>query len=225
MTSERIADGNMEGLTILETSHIKEAALASLVGHMKGDTPVDTDNQEVEIVAQADTCADGELLEEILHLKLCTLVECSIGVIALIILEVPHVTYVEEHSAVEVAEEFLTILQVGYELEVTILYQIGTFTSTASVDGHELTRSDATHGEGTDTVGTTYIEQFTERSLVGVTIGCDDAQIDMSHQLGVGTQRPRLGEVGLYLQELRVRIVQQFLVLLVPLLSTDHITQ
>ena len=125
----------------------------------------------------------------------------------------------------EVAEEFLTILQVGYELEVTILHQIGTFTSTASVDGHELTWSDATHGEGTNAVGTTYIEQFTERSLVGVTIGCNDAQVDMSHQLGVGTQRPRLGEVGLYLQELRVRIVQQFLVLLVPLLATDHITQ
>ena len=117
MTSERIADGNMEGLTILETTHIKEAALASLVGHMKGDTPVDTDNQEVEVVAQTDTSANGKFLEEVLHLKLRTLIECGIGVVTLIILEVPHVTYVEEHSAVEVAEEFLTILQVGYELE------------------------------------------------------------------------------------------------------------
>ena len=58
-TSERIAKGEMEGLIVLKAVDIVETALARVVRQMEADAPVETQDKEVQVVADADACADG----------------------------------------------------------------------------------------------------------------------------------------------------------------------
>ena len=50
---ERIAHRKVQTLNILESAYIEEARLASVVWHMQTYAPVNTDNEEVEIIAKA----------------------------------------------------------------------------------------------------------------------------------------------------------------------------
>ena len=60
---ERIADGEMQRLVAAELIDVVEAALRGLIRHMQTNTPVKTQDEEVEVVAQADTRAEGYLVE------------------------------------------------------------------------------------------------------------------------------------------------------------------
>lgn len=60
----------MQCLGILETIDIVETAPSCIVRNMQTDAPIDTNHEETEIVAQADTCAEGYLSEETVELKL-----------------------------------------------------------------------------------------------------------------------------------------------------------
>ena len=63
--SERIADGEVEGVEIPETIGVEEiAADAVVAGDMDGKTPVETDDEEAQIVTQAYTRTEGDVLEE-----------------------------------------------------------------------------------------------------------------------------------------------------------------
>ena len=50
---EGIADGKVEGLVALEAVDIEVAGLGGVVRQVEGDTPVETDNEEAEVVADA----------------------------------------------------------------------------------------------------------------------------------------------------------------------------
>ena len=62
---EGIADGKVEGLVALEAVDIEIAGLSGVVRQVEGETPVETDNEETEVVADAKTCAEGLLTEEV----------------------------------------------------------------------------------------------------------------------------------------------------------------
>ena len=63
--SERIADGEMEGVEILEALGIEEIVVDAVVaGDMDGKTPVETDHEEAQVVTQTYTRAEGDILEE-----------------------------------------------------------------------------------------------------------------------------------------------------------------
>ena len=67
---ERIADGEVEGVGILETTDVEVTRLTSIVRHVKTDTPVETDNQEVKVVTNTDACAKSQFTEEVLEPEL-----------------------------------------------------------------------------------------------------------------------------------------------------------
>ena len=50
---EGIADGKVEGLVALEAVDIEVAGLGGVVGQVEGEAPVETDNEETEVVADA----------------------------------------------------------------------------------------------------------------------------------------------------------------------------
>jgi len=65
--SERISDGEVERLHILETSEIEIAVAIRVEAGLRiveGEAPVDTDDEESQIIAQADARADGNIVEE-----------------------------------------------------------------------------------------------------------------------------------------------------------------
>ena len=72
----------------------------------------------------------------------------------------------------------------------------------AEGDAREGARAYAAHGEGADAVGTAGIEGLAIGGLGGVTIIINEARIDVTHQLRLTVEVPRLGEVGLEAQEL-----------------------
>ena len=55
---------------ILETGDVEVARLASVVGEVEGDAPVETDDEETEVVAQADACTPRQIVEEFGELEL-----------------------------------------------------------------------------------------------------------------------------------------------------------
>ena len=55
----------MQSLVVFELSDVEEAVLARVVRHMQAYTPVETQDEEVEVVAQTDARADSQLLEEL----------------------------------------------------------------------------------------------------------------------------------------------------------------
>lgn len=64
LTSERIADGEVEAEAVGELRDVVVAALACLVGNVEGYAEVEADDDEVHVIAQADARAGGQLAEE-----------------------------------------------------------------------------------------------------------------------------------------------------------------
>ena len=59
----------MEGVATLEMGNIIEARLFGFVRQVEGETPVETEHKEVEIITKAKTCAYSHLTEKILFKK------------------------------------------------------------------------------------------------------------------------------------------------------------
>ena len=55
----------MEGVGILEAVDVEVARLAGVVGDVEGHTPVETDDEESQVIAQADTSTDGNVVKEL----------------------------------------------------------------------------------------------------------------------------------------------------------------
>ena len=55
---ERITDGKVETYAVLEAGNVVPAAAAGVVGRVQADAHVETDDDEVEVVAQARARAD-----------------------------------------------------------------------------------------------------------------------------------------------------------------------
>ena len=62
----------MQGVHILETGNVEVAAVTCVVGKVQTEAPVYSQDEEIEVVAQADACAGGQLLKEIAGTELPT---------------------------------------------------------------------------------------------------------------------------------------------------------
>ena len=66
---EGITNSEVEGVAALEMGNIIEARLFGFVRQVEGDTPVETEHKEVEVVTKAETCAYSHLTEQVLCLE------------------------------------------------------------------------------------------------------------------------------------------------------------
>ena len=63
--SEWVADGEVEGVKVTEALDIEEIARYAIVaGDMDGKAPVDTHYKESKVVTQAQSCTQGDVVEE-----------------------------------------------------------------------------------------------------------------------------------------------------------------
>ena len=67
---ERVADGEVDGVGFLEAGDVEVAGLPRVVGEVEGDAPVETDDEEAEVVAQADARTQRQIVEEFGELEL-----------------------------------------------------------------------------------------------------------------------------------------------------------
>ncbi len=83
---EWISDSKVDALTVAETANVIEPRF---IRHVQAYSPVETDNEEVEIVAQTDTGAQGSLLKQVLEFELSPFTRVAI--------DFPHVARIEEY--------------------------------------------------------------------------------------------------------------------------------
>ena len=212
----------MQGLSVTKAAYIIESALSCVIGHMQTDTPVETEHKEIEVVTQADTRTQRHLTIEPVELKGRSIHSGIGGGIPLVLLHGPHISSIEEDGTIQSIEQSGAVFKVPQQLHITVLEQIR---EASLLHRLEVTRPDTSHGEGTDAVGASHTEHLAERCFSTVAIGIDHSSIEMSHQLRGTTQSPMLGEIGLYLHKLRIRIVEHLLVLGIPFLTESHIGQ
>ena len=81
----------------------------------------------------------------------------------------PHIASIEENSSVERTKQMGTKLSIRLEFEISSLVDVGIVGVGSTVS----TRSDGAHAKGTNAVGTTSIEEFTEGSAGAVAVGID----------------------------------------------------
>ena len=63
--SERIADGEVEGVEIAEALYVEEIPRDTIVTRqVDGPTPVETYHQEAHVITQTETSAQGDVVEE-----------------------------------------------------------------------------------------------------------------------------------------------------------------
>ena len=124
---------------------------------MQTQSPVESQNEEVEVVAQSETCSQCYLLGEVLQTEARILEDVVCGIVIVVLIEIPYVTGIEEDSTVEAAKQLAAILQVAHQFDVAILQEVGVGFVVYSWEG---ARSYGTDSEGSDTVGTTHIEHL-----------------------------------------------------------------
>ncbi len=122
---EGITNGKMECLAVLEAIEVKETRLSRFVRNMQCKAPIKTENEEVEVVTQSDTCSQCHITEEILQGELGVLI-AVLPFIQIVgtVLEVPHITGIQEEGAIEITKQLRTILQVAHKFDVAILHEV-----------------------------------------------------------------------------------------------------
>ena len=125
---------------------------------MQCEAPIKTENEEVEVITQSDTCSQCHITEEILQRELGVLIAVlSFIQIVGAVLEVPYITGIQEKGAMEITKQLRTILQVTHKFDVAILHEVRD--SFVFVTG-ETARTQSANGEGSYAVGTAHIEQL-----------------------------------------------------------------
>ena len=145
---ERIAYGEVEAKGIPEAAHIVVAALAGIVGRMDTDSYIESEDEEVKVVAQAGACAEGDILEELAGVDGST----RTGRIGL---HEPGITCIEEDGPFEVAHDGETVFSVEFELDVTDLIDI----TPLRVRWMVAARTYRSNAKSTNTVSTSHIEE------------------------------------------------------------------
>ena len=148
--SERIANGKMKAQTILKFRDIVVSALARFVWNMQGNTQVETNHQEGQIVAYTYPGIQGKALRKVLQGELSTR---TIRVFP----HQPYIAGIEEGCSIQIAKYRETILHIGFELDVSRLVEIAILGVLSRIIG---TRTDGTNGKGTKAIGTSDVELF-----------------------------------------------------------------
>ena len=160
---------------------------------METEAPVDADDEEIEVVAQSDACARGQLAGQAgetgagIGEGRVPLVDGlllgggeAVGLVDGHVCAAPHVAGIEEEGSVEAGEEAAAILEVEHQLRVAVLHEIGHLAVAQSGKG---AGADAAHGEGSEAVGTAHVEAFAEGVADGVAVVPHDAGVEVSHEL------------------------------------------
>ena len=113
---EWIANGQVETVAIIEAQKVVKALLSRVVRNMKADTPIHTNDEQAQVVANAHTSAHGHVGEHALPLELSSR---PLSVVT----KRPNVASIEEDGTIEIAKQMGTELQVGHKLHVAgLLY-------------------------------------------------------------------------------------------------------
>ena len=210
MESERIANGKVETEAVLEFAHIVVGRFACVVGGMNAYTEVETEDEELEVVADTKACAHCHGLEE------TTITEATTRVLVIAVHE-PHIACIEEECALKGVDQGETILGIHLQLGVARLVKVSATPRGVLI----ATRADAAHGEGTDAVGTADVEEFAVRGVVGVAISPNAAHKHTGGHRGLLRDVEGVLEGELELEELRIRGEEQFLVFLI-IVEPEH---
>ena len=136
----------MQCLIVLETVDVVESALACVVRQVESESPVESDDEEVEVVSYAYTGSDGYLSEEAVEAEDAWFEEVFHGLfLTHVDVIVPHVASVEEESRREASEEASPVFEVGHEFDVSVVEDVVVLT-VAEIG--RSSRSDASYGEG-----------------------------------------------------------------------------
>ena len=114
---ERVAYGYVETEGVAEAGHIVVAAAAGGIGSMNTYADVEAQDKKVEVVAEAEACAEGYVVEELAGI--------DSGAWSVVVrLHEPYVAGVNEKGSFERANEWEAIFNVGFQLEVAYLVHV-----------------------------------------------------------------------------------------------------
>lgn len=152
----------MESQPVLETLNVVIAPPVGVrIGRVDADAEVGAQHQVADVVAQAESRAEGDLVPESPPLEFGARPQ---GVV----LQQPDVARIEEQSAVEASHDAEAEFDVGLELEVARLIQV----AVAIARGRTVaSRADRPHGEGADAVGAADVELLAVGHHLGVAVG------------------------------------------------------
>ena len=115
---------------------------------MDAYTHIEADDQEVEVVSEARTCAQRDVATQMAQAELAFLHACRAA-------QQPHVARIEEGGSVELANDGESVLHVGLQLHVARLIYI----RIAAVLGMMPPGADAAHAKGTHATGAAHGEE------------------------------------------------------------------
>ena len=161
----------MVGQTLAEFGNVVPTALARLVGRMKGYADIETENEETQVVADAQARANG---------KFAQVVEREFragagGVTA----EEPHIARIEEDSRTEVAKDGGAQFEIRLKFHVARLVDVGVF----AVGRLVTARADGAYGEAAHAIGSAHIELVGIGGAQGVSVAVDGTRKEAAGQL------------------------------------------
>ena len=196
----------MDILSLAERRDVEITALAGIVGHMNAYSPIQSDDEEIEVVSETYTCTEGYLIEDVGKVKLVLTVKI------LVLTQCPNIPRVEEYRAMKVSKQTRAVFQVGLQLQVASLFHIPPLFISRMV----FARTYAAYLKCPDTVCATHPELFGIRHVRRIAESPGTAKVQMCYKLRVLCPVPCLGETGLYFQELCVGVLEEFLVFFCP---------
>ena len=131
---------------------------------MNANTQIEADDEEVEVVANANTCAEGNLLAEVFEGELTARLVLTVA-------QKPHIACIEEGSTIQLADDGEAILHVCFQLEIAHLVDVRVLRLLGMVSA----RAYCAHAESTDAIGTANGEKLAIGCRLGIAVTIDEA--------------------------------------------------
>ena len=161
----------MVGQTFAEFRNVVPAALARFVGRVKGYADIEAEDEETQVVADAQTRADG---------KFAQIVEREFRAGACwVAAEEPHVARIKEDGCTEVAEDGGAQFEICLQFDVACLVYVGVF----AVGRFVAARADGAHGKAAHAVGSAHVELVGIGGAQGVAVAVDGTCEEAAGQL------------------------------------------
>ena len=162
--SEWITHSKVPSYTVLEARYVVVTALAGVIRSMESDSEIETQNEELHVVAQTCTCAQRYLIE---HAR-----EGDFALrMTVVLFKIPYVAGIDKECTVKVSGYAETILGIEFETEISRLVEICASPVSIAISA----RTYGTHGKGTYAVRTSGIELFAVWCNRRVSVGKDCA--------------------------------------------------
>lgn len=168
---------------------------------MEGYAEIEAEYEELEVVAETETCAEGELVEQVLGTELAS----RVGVVGA---EEPHVACVEEECAVEVADDVEPVFGVCLKLDVASLVEVCASACAVVVTA----RTYGSYSEGAYAVGSAHVEEFAVGGNGCVAVCPDDASLQTCNEAALFGEFEGVALFDRCFEELGVWAAEEFLV-------------